>query len=618
MNPRIIHVLFFSLLTLQVSQAQVLVETESFENKGGWLPDHQAFEKIGSAYLNAHGLGKPVRDASTTVHFNEPGNYHVYVLTYNWTSPWYKGKGPGVFNLVIDGKTLPNELGNYGNSWEWQLAGKVKVGETATVVLHDLTGFNGRADAICFSKDQVDLPTSFEELIAFRNVAQGQEEPVIAPKADLVVVGAGVAGIATALTAARYGVNVILVDNLPELGGNNYLGVGLSGAMHKNLYPRIGDIVRELTGIPYYEDSREQPHLQRPGGTGYPLERKTGQEMADFREQVLKDAGVLIYHNTHVYFAESRSGKIVSVTGRNLKTGEETIFTGRLFADCTGDGTVGYLAGADFHIGRESRDFANESLAPETTDQKKMGMTLKWGSRDTGKPNSFPMFETIPWAMECTEEYHLDVYGNKWWWETGLEIDNAKEAELVRDNMLRAIFGNWSYLKNNLEKFRTRELSHIGHIGMKRESRRLLGDIILNENDFRDQVEYPDASFTATWPFDLHYATPENSKYYPGWEWQTFCLNEDSISWIEPYSVPYRTLYSRNINNLFMAGRCISVTHVALGPTRVQCTTGMMGEVVGMAAKICAEHQVFPRAVYENYLEELKKLMIKGPPLTQY
>jgi hypothetical protein len=134
-----------------------------------------------------------------------------------------------------------------------------------------------------------------------------------------------------------------------------------------------------------------------------------------------------------------------------------------------------------------------------------------------------------------------------------------------------------------------------------------LGDVILKQQDIEEAVPYPDASFTTTWTIDLHY--PKKLKC----ACDAFMSNADHIK-IKPYPVPYRTLYSRNISNLMMAGRNISVTHVALGTVRVQRTTGMMGEVLGMAASLCKKHETTPRGVYERYLPELKRLMINGVP----
>ena len=189
------------------------------------------------------------------------------------------------------------------------------------------------------------------------------------------------------------------------------------------------------------------------------------------------------------------------------------------------------------------------------------------------------------------------------------------EAELVRDNFLRAVFGNWAYLKNHLPKYANYRLDYLQHIAMKRESRRLLGDVILDETDILERVEFPDASFTTTWTMDLHYAKPENAARYPGWEWVTYCTHHKPLAKVDRYDVPYRVLYSHNIDNLFIGGRNMSVTHQALGTVRVQMTLGMAGEVTGMAAQICKKHGVYPRAVYEKYLPELKKMMKRGAPL---
>lgn len=187
--------------------------------------------------------------------------------------------------------------------------------------------------------------------------------------------------------------------------------------------------------------------------------------------------------------------------------------------------------------------------------------------------------------------------------------DQIVDIEQIRDYALRAVYGNWSYVKNkwrDRSDFQNRRLVWAAYIGGKRESRRLLGDVILTEQDILGNVPYEDASFTTTWGIDLHY--PEQ---IPGLMEEPFTAISRTQS-IAPYAVPYRCLYSRNIENLFMAGRDISVTHIALGTVRVMRTGGMMGEVVGMAASICKQHEVLPRAVYTDYLPELKNLMQKG------
>ena len=187
--------------------------------------------------------------------------------------------------------------------------------------------------------------------------------------------------------------------------------------------------------------------------------------------------------------------------------------------------------------------------------------------------------------------------------------DQIKEIEYVRDYALLSVYGNWDYLKNKSsrkEEFANHQLQWVAFIGGKRESRRLMGDFILCEQDVLEAKQYDDASYTTTWGMDLHY--PKSPEGFTGEPY----LSEARIKKHAPYAVPYRTLYSRNIENLFMAGRNVSVTHAALGTVRVMRTGGMMGEIVGMATSICKANDALPRDVYTTYLDELKVLMEKG------
>jgi len=199
----------------------------------------------------------------------------------------------------------------------------------------------------------------------------------------------------------------------------------------------------------------------------------------------------------------------------------------------------------------------------------------------------------------------------EWTWETGMNYDQINEFERIRDYGLLVVYSNWSWLKNfsvEKEKYAKRKLDWVAYIAGKRESRRLLGDHILKEQDLTGFVIYPDASAPTTWTIDLHYPDPKNTEHFPENEFLSIAVHKP----IHPYPIPYRCLYSRNIDNLFMAGRNISVTHVALGTIRVMRTTGIMGEVVGMAASIAAKNNTNPRGVYNNHLNDLKKMMLKG------
>jgi hypothetical protein len=222
------------------------------------------------------------------------------------------------------------------------------------------------------------------------------------------------------------------------------------------------------------------------------------------------------------------------------------------------------------------------------------------------RPESFP---ECPWAAHFDDTSCQQVTRGDWNWENGFFRDQVAEAEYIRDYGLRVVYGNWAFQKNgakNKEKYANMKLGWVAFVGGKRESRRLLGDVILAQQDVVDAREFPDASVTTTWTIDLHYPAPTK-----GYQGEPFRSTADMVR-IKPYPIPYRCLYSRNVENLFMAGRNISVTHVALGTIRVMRTTGMMGEVVGMAAAVCKRHETTPRGVYEQHLDGLKELMTKG------
>lgn len=626
--------LFLVGITTTWAQKDIFVETESFTNKGGWKVDHQAFPIIHSAYMLAHGVGTPVKDMTTTVKA-KPGTYHLYASTYNWTAPWYDKAGPGKFTVKVNNKQVGGTLGDQGDSWRWVYVGEVKLKANNQLALHDLTGFAGRCDALCFRTKKT-APPAFEKLAKadkFRNKLIGNVKPKMTGKKDLVVVGAGIAGMATALTAAQRGLKVALVDNLPFLGGNYYLGVSANGLMCLNKYPNLGYNTCRVIGVRLNHKNDAKAYSRWANGCGLNLDQRNkarrdsiikadgikkyrnpreGRALAN--KKILEDAGVEIYQGIHVYKTVMKGKHIKAVIGKSLLTGKDFRFDAAQFSDCTGDGDVGFLAGADFMIGREARSFANESNAPEVADNKKMGSTLWWGAKKMNSPQQFPDVTDLPWAMQCSDDYYVEGIKGGWYWETGMTYNNATQAELIRDNMFRAIYGNWAYIHNHIDKFKNYSLKNIDHIGKKRESRRIVGDVILSQNHITNKKQWPDASYTTTWALDLHYAKPENSKHFPGWEWQTYCNNDDKSAWVQHYDVPYRVLYSKDIDNLFVGGRGISVTHEALGTTRIQGTAGMAGEVTAMAASICKKYNCTPREVYTKHLDELKKLMQEGTP----
>ena len=583
-------ILFAAILLANSLFAQtVFVECESFEQKGGWALDQQFMDEMGSPYLLAHGLGKPVADASTSVNIPEAGKYKVWARTYNWTSPWSEKPGPGKFQIRIGKKTLKIVLGNTGRNWGWQYAGELalKAGKT-TLALHDLSGFDGRCDAIYLSMDGTE-PKEFS--IAERRAMLGLPEKPASAGYDFVVIGGGISGMCAAVAAARQGLKVALVNDRSILGGNNSseIRVHLGGTIEIGPYPALGRMQREFG------------HSKK--GNAQPAENYEDGKKQSWIEA---EPNVTLYAGCRAVAVEkSASNLIASVLIRNIETSEETILTAPLFSDCTGDGSIGYMAGADYHYGREAASEFGESLAPEKADDFVMGASVQWYSKQTPKPSKFPVFE---YGMDFSDESAQKVTMGEWTWETGMLHNMTTEFEYVRDYGLLVIYSNWSWLKNHMGKYPDRELDWVAYVSGKRESRRLMGDYIYKQDDIEKAVFHEDASFTTTWSIDLHSPDPDNTKYFPGEEFRTVTVHRH----IYPVAVPYRCLYSRNINNLFMAGRNISVTHVALGTTRVMRTCGMAGEVVGLAASVCNRHEVLPREVYQRYLPELQALMKKG------
>ena len=582
---------------LPATEAQtVLVEAEGFDNPGGWVIDQQAMDQMGSPYRLAHGLGVPVADTTTTVAFPAAGTYRVLVRTRDWVAPWNAPGAPGRFQVLVDGQPLPTLFGTEGATWHWQDGGTVEITKKKVAVgLHDLTGFDGRCDAILFTADPKFVPPNQgKALAALRRKALGL--PEVTPEAgqfDFVVVGGGIAGTCAAISGARLGLQVALIQNRPVLGGNNSseVRVHLNGKINQQPYPALGNLVREIG-----------PRRQ---GNARPAENYEDRKKLDV---VRKEKNLHLFLNMHAFRVEKQGDRIVALVAQHIENGRQLRFAAPLFADCTGDGTIGHLAGADYRMGRESREETEEPLAPEKPDRMTMGTSVQWYSLKTDAPCPFP---ECPWAVQFNEQNYQRVTMGDWNWETGMNRDQVTEIERIRDYGLRVVFGNWAYLKNHSPmkaEIADRKLGWVAYVGGKRESRRLLGDVILKQQDVVGQKPFPDACVTTTWSIDLHYPDPKNTRHFPGEEFRSIA----KFLHVKPYAIPMRCLYSRNVPNLMMAGRNISVTHVALGTIRVMRTGGMMGEVLGMVASLCKQHGTEPRGVYKDYLPELKELMTAG------
>jgi hypothetical protein len=568
------------LFSLSAQAATILVEAETFSKTGGWVNDPQAMDVMGSPYLLAHGLGEPVADATTVVNAPQAGNYRVWVRTMDWVARWKAPGAPGKFQVKVNGKPLETTFGTEGADWHWQSGGRVqlKQGENE-LALHDLTGFNGRCDAIVFSDDaNFTPPNDLKPMMAWRRQLLGiSDKPNEAGNFDLVVVGGGVAGCTSAVSAARLGLKVALIQDRPVLGGNSSseVQVWIMGKTRQMPYPVLGEIVDEM--------------LTRPKRSpGNPEEYGDAKKL----KVVQGEPNISLFLNERAFAVGMEGGKITSVTSRHTSTARETIYRGRFFVDCTGDGTIGYLAGADFEFNKEQH----------------LGSSNMWLPKDSGAPAPFPK---QPWMIDLTKRsypIHLDQLG-KWDFESGFNKDTIQEVEAIRDHNLRAMFSTWAAVKNDKKMHPNHKLAWAAYISGKRESRRLLGDVYLKGEDITKRNLFPDSCVSCTWSIDIHYPEPKQAKEAPGEEFMSIAKHGRYEG--GPYPIPYRCFYSRNVPNLFMAGRNISVDGVALGPVRVQGTTGMMGEVVGRAAFLAKQHNTTPRGVYEKHLPELIELFKK-------
>ncbi len=594
----------------------LFLEAEGFQDLGGWDLDQQSMDQMGSPYLLAHGLGIPVKDAVTQVEFPSSGRYRVWVRTRDWVAPWKAPGAPGKFQLLVNSRPLAETFGTKGADWHWHDGGTVSVGRKATLALHDLTGFEGRCEAILFCKDTGFQPSDdAADLTRFRRKLLGlPENPDDGGEYDLVVVGGGLAGTCAALSAARNGLTVALVQDRPVLGGNGSSEVRVWPEGHTNHepYPHIGDIVTEI--LPTVKGRNAGP------AAFFDDARKLA--------VVKREPRITLLTEQRVIGVDSTDGTIAAVIAQHTHTARQTRLRARFFADCTGDATVGFLAGADYEIGKENRmgasnlwnvlDAADEGQILKCECKDKAALTTSYEVGNVEQP-----FPRCPWAIDLSDKPFpgrgkskgqwgkanpLENLGG-WYWESGFDKDQVTDIEQIRDLNLRAMYGAWDALKNVDKLYPNHRLGWAAFIAGKRESRRLMGDVILSADDFREARVFPDGAFPCTWGIDLHAPDQEFSKGLKGEEFISRATEGKEYKYEGPYWAPYRCLYSRNIGNLFMAGRDISVTTDGIGPIRVMRTCGMMGEIVGKAAAICVREQTTPRGVYQKHLEKLQDCM---------
>ena len=418
-------------------------------------------------------------------------------------------------------------------------------------------------------------------------------------EADVVVVGGGLAGVGAAVAAARLGQQVVLINNRPVLGGNSSseVRVWVCGATaHGNQrWARETGIIGEM----YLENQFRNPE-------GNPIYWDDV-----VLDTVRREPNLQLFLNTDVREVQAHGPDeertITSVTGWTMGSEILTTFTAPIFVDTTGDGLVALLAGARYRLGKEGREEFGESLAPAEPVREFLGSTLLFYTKDVGRPVKYVAPESaiditttpIPTARVINAG---DSGARYWWIVWGGQLDIVDDNERIRDELRGVILGIWDYIKNS-GKFDAQNLTleWIGNVPGKREYRRFVGDYTLTQDDVLGQTSFADGVAFGGWSVDLH---PAEGMY------------ADSPGAVQRFSpgtfeIPYRSLYSVNVNNLLIAGRDFSATHIAFGAARVMATCCAMGQAAGTAAALCLEHGTSPRGIYAEHLDELRQRLLR-------
>lgn len=433
---------------------------------------------------------------------------------------------------------------------------------------------------------------------------------------DVIVVGGGMTGLCAALASARHGARTALVQDRPVLGGNasSEIRMHICGASANMKKPDLceGGIVHELM-----------------------LRNKQVNDSYNFSiwDAVLFSAAkaeknLTLYLNTTMHEAVRVGDRIESIRCYQMTTEKHLTLSARIFADCTGNGTLGAFAGMEFFTGSESRDAYHEPHAPEQANRNRMGNTLLFKAANVGHPVKFvPPVDAIHFTEEQlklrkhTPDVPDDVLKNAskeeifmlfdgycqdygyWWIEIpGEAEDIISEYEDIRDLLVRAVYGVWDHIKNGGDHgAENYELTWVGMLPGVRESRRMAGDYVLNENDVLENRRFEDAVAYGGWHIDNHVAgglfafdeIPSFVYEFPG-----------------AYTIPYRSYCARGLSNLYIAGRCMSASKLAMATTRVMGTCAVGGQAVGTAAALCIQYGCDVRGL-QGHMKALQQTLLR-------
>ena len=418
-------------------------------------------------------------------------------------------------------------------------------------------------------------------------------------EADLVIVGGGLTGTCAAITAARTGMKVIVVQDRPVLGGNASSEVRLwvlgatSHMGNNNRWAREGGVINEIM----LENIHRNPD-------GNPLIFDTV-----LLEKVVEEQNITLLLNTAVFdLDKSAEDTISAVHAFCSQNSTQYKISAPLFCDASGDGIVAFLAGAAFRMGAESQEEFGEKFAPDKAYGELLGHSMYFYSKDVGRPVKFtpPSFA----LQDITQIPRYKTFNPKdfgcrlWWLEYGGRLDTVHDTETIKWELWKVVYGAWNYIKNSglFPEAETMTLEWVGTIPGKRESRRFEGDYMLKQQDIVEQKQFEDTVAFGGWSIDLHPADGIYSDQAGCNQWHGKGV----------FSIPYRSYYSKNINNLFIAGRIISTTHVAFASTRVMATSAHGGQAVAIAASLAKKYGISPREVGTLHLEELQRELIKS------
>ncbi len=406
---------------------------------------------------------------------------------------------------------------------------------------------------------------------------------------DVAVIGGGLAGICAAIAASRHGARTILIQDRPVLGGNSSSEIRISVNGAESLGHRETGIIEELLLANRFLNPQNSytiwDHL-----------------LYDF---VTREPNLTLMLNTQCINSRVDNGIICSARCRQSTTESEMEIQAKVYIDCSGDGLLAASAGAAYRTGREAKDEFDESYAPPEADGWQMGASLMMSTRDMGSPMPYqPPGFALKLSAEQLRNRNIARLGGFWWIELGSDDDIIAVQETNRHLLMGYLHGVWDYIKNSgrFPEAANLVLDWVGSVPGKRESRRFLGDYILSQKDLVENRYFEDAVAYGGWPIDDHCPGGILSPDLP----PTVYHQHFQI----PYSIPFRCLYSRDLDNLLLAGRNISQTHIALASSRVMATCAVMGQASGTAAALCSRDGITPRELGKTRMKELQELLL--------